>query len=241
MKSIQGLKSLSGTESPISKSRKPRITKVIVLILLLFTTLTLVVYDIRFNYDGYDILLRNRFTKLGFGIHYKEGFEIWHFAHTVHGGIAEKRLFPNFSQAEDKDGLEPYLFLDTSRNLNNTSDKESKKVVQDSMDWLTQDLEFWFQGYKTTYKDWIPFISEVAGRPALHKDSLLFLETYQRELEKEYGISLDGHNIKLKEFDDYFAKRAEKEGKDILMTALIKDFYVERGLLPKTQTGIKKP
>ena len=146
-----------------------------------------------------------------------------------------------FSQAEEEDGLEPYLFLDTPQSFDNASDKESEKVVQDSMDWLTQDLEFWFQGRQTTYRDWIPFISEVDGRPALHKDSFLFLETYQRELEKEYGVSLDGHKIKLKEFDDYFAKRAEKEGKDILMTTLIKDFYIERGLLSKTQAGIKKP
>ncbi len=209
---------MSGMANPMSKSRNLKIMKVIVVTLVLLIFVTLALYDIKFNYDGYDILLKNRFTKLGFGIEYKKGLGIWHFAHTVHGGIAEKRLFPNFSQAEDKDGLEPYLFLDTSRNFNNTSDKESKKVVQDSMDWLTQDLEFWFQGHKTTYKDWIPFISEVDGRPALHKDSLLFLETYQRELEKENGVNLDGHNIKLKEFDDYFTKRAEKEGKDILMT-----------------------
>lgn len=69
-----------------------KIMKFIILTLFLLSVITLIVYDIRFNHDGYDILLRNRFAKLGFGIDYKEGFEIWHFAHTVHGGIANKRL-----------------------------------------------------------------------------------------------------------------------------------------------------
>ena len=55
---------------------------------------------IKFNYDDYDILLKNRLTKLGFGIMYKEKFEIWHFAHTVHGGIAEKPLYPSISVDE---------------------------------------------------------------------------------------------------------------------------------------------
>lgn len=66
--------------------------KVFVLILLLFVIVVLAIYDINLNTNGYDILLRNRFTKLGFGVLYKNGFEIWHFAHTVHGGIAEKPL-----------------------------------------------------------------------------------------------------------------------------------------------------
>lgn len=71
--------------------------KALILTLLLVIVVTLVIYDIRFNYDGYDILLRNRLTKLGFGIDYREGFEIWHFAHTVHGGIAEKPLYPDIA------------------------------------------------------------------------------------------------------------------------------------------------
>ncbi|MBU4311657.1 MAG: hypothetical protein KJ706_02920 [Candidatus Omnitrophica bacterium] len=70
------------------------------LLSVIFITVTLAVYDIKFNYDDYDILLRNRLTKLGFGIMYKEKFEIWHFAHTVHGGIAEKLLYPNISVGE---------------------------------------------------------------------------------------------------------------------------------------------
>ena len=61
---------------------------------LIIPLLVSIVYDIKFDYDGYDILLHNRFTKLGFGIEYKKGFEIWHFTHTVHGGRAEKPLYP---------------------------------------------------------------------------------------------------------------------------------------------------
>ncbi len=86
-------------------SIKPKaILRVIIVSLLLFivsaTTITLCIYDIKFNYDDYDILLKNRLTKLGFGIMYKEKFEIWHFAHTVHGGIAEKPLYPSISVDE---------------------------------------------------------------------------------------------------------------------------------------------
>ena len=69
--------------------------KILILILFLVIVVILVVYDIRFSNDGYDILLHNRFTQLGFGINYKEGFEIWIFAKTVHGGIAERRFYPD--------------------------------------------------------------------------------------------------------------------------------------------------
>lgn len=66
--------------------------KIFILILLLLIVVASIVYNISLNYDGYDILLRNRFTKLGFGIMYKNSLEIWHFAHTIYGGKAEKRL-----------------------------------------------------------------------------------------------------------------------------------------------------
>lgn len=68
------------------------------------------IYDIRLNDDVFDILLKNRFTGLGFGIilcgnktatpqkqcmdDHKSSFEIWHFAHTVNGGLADNRLYP---------------------------------------------------------------------------------------------------------------------------------------------------
>lgn len=68
-------------------------------------TAILIVYDIRLDDDAYNLLLKNRFTGLGFGItlcneknrcmdDHKSKFEIWHFAHTVHGGLAENRLYP---------------------------------------------------------------------------------------------------------------------------------------------------
>jgi len=71
-----------------------KLALLVLALILVFLIGILVVYDIRFDVGGYDILLKNRFTGLGFGIDYREGFEIWHFAHTVHGGIAEKRLYP---------------------------------------------------------------------------------------------------------------------------------------------------
>ena len=81
--------------------------KIIALILLLLIILTLAVYDIKLNSDGYDILLRNRFTKLGFGIDYKDGLQIWHFARTVHGGRAgcrwrlQEAFEPTFIRSSD--------------------------------------------------------------------------------------------------------------------------------------------
>jgi hypothetical protein len=78
--------------------------KKIILSIGIISVVLFAVYDIRFNSDGYDILLKNRITKLGLGVtwcadnrcmeDHKSKFEIWHFAHTVHGGIAENRLYP---------------------------------------------------------------------------------------------------------------------------------------------------
>lgn len=53
----------------------------------------LAVYNIKFNSDDYDILLRNRFTKLGFGIDYKDGLGIWYFTHNACGGITANPLY----------------------------------------------------------------------------------------------------------------------------------------------------
>ena len=71
--------------------------KFIFIIVLLMITVLLVTFNIAINEDSYDILLKNRFTGLGFGVNYKDGFEIWHFAHTVHGGLAENRLYPKIN------------------------------------------------------------------------------------------------------------------------------------------------
>jgi hypothetical protein len=79
--------------------------KKIILSLGIILAVIFAVYDTKFNSDDYDILLKNRFTKLGFGVmfcgeknhcmeNHKSSFEIWHFAHTVHGGIADNRLYP---------------------------------------------------------------------------------------------------------------------------------------------------
>jgi hypothetical protein len=72
--------------------------------------IVLFVFDIRLDDNAYDVLLKNRFTGLGYGIDWcgnrtatpqkqcmkdhRSSFEIWDFAHTVHGGIAENRFYP---------------------------------------------------------------------------------------------------------------------------------------------------
>lgn len=75
-------------------NRPNKISIVLILVMALPAILFLLIYDIKFNYDSYDILFHNRISKLGFGIMYKKGFEVWQFAHTVHGGMAEKRFYP---------------------------------------------------------------------------------------------------------------------------------------------------
>ena len=87
--------------------------------------------------------------------------------------------------------------------------------------------------HSTTYGEWTPLITEIDGEPVVYHDSNLFHMAYTRELEKKYNVKIDCNGIMLKDFDEYFAKRAEKDGDDILVTTLIEDFYVERGLLPK--------
>ena len=107
--------------------------------------------------------------------------------------------------------------------------EEDEILTNEFLDML--NINLYFKGYSTTYGDWTPLITEIDGEPVVYHDSNLFLMAYERELEKKYGVELDGNNILLKDFDEYFAKRAEKEGHDILVTTLIEDFYVERGLL----------
>lgn len=63
------------------------------IILVSVFVVLLVIYDIRFHSDEYDILLRNRFTGLGFGVDYKTGLAVSIFAHTVHGGLAERHFY----------------------------------------------------------------------------------------------------------------------------------------------------
>jgi hypothetical protein len=70
-----------------------KITLSIAAALFLLISGIMVVFDIKPDSENYDILAKNRFTGLGFGIMYKEGLEIWEFAHTVHGGLAERCIF----------------------------------------------------------------------------------------------------------------------------------------------------
>ena len=246
--------------------------RVFILILLLLVTAILTVYDIQFNYDNYDILLHNRFTKLGFGIDYKEGFEIWHFAHTIHGGKAEKRLYPNVSinikslmektenqskiekeiaefasQHKDFEQYQPSMYEISLRpenenlslqELYDKAKEEDEATMNEFLD--MRNINLYFKGYNTTYGDWVPLITEIDGEPVVYHDSNLFHMAYTRELEKKYNVKIDCNGIMLKDFDEYFAKRAEKDGYDILVTILIEDFYVERGLLFQKEKAKRK-
>jgi len=139
--------------------------KIIALILLLLIILTLTVYDIKLNSDGYDILLRNRFTKLGFGIDFKGGLEIWHFAHTVHGGIAEKPLYPPAKR----------LFADT-KTYKVDLDNDGKKEIITTEGKIEEDVNFMIESIIT-----------VTSADRKHKDSFSMPE----RLEKIEFVSLN--------------------------------------------------
>ena len=102
-----------------------------------------------------------------------------------------------------------------------------KPTQEDWMDSLR--VSNYYKGYKTTYKDWTPFISEVNGESIILYKSLNFLFAYTRELEKKYNVKIDAENIQLKEFDEYFSKASD----DDLMIDLIEEFYIEKGLISK--------
>ena len=126
-------------------------------------------------------------------------------------------------------------FLDKAKSLRKKTEKKVaiNKFIDDML-----DVEYYFNGYNTTYKDWTPLITEIDEETIAYHDSNLFFMAYARELEKKYDVELlDDANILLRDFDEYFAKRAEKDGVDILMITLIEDFYIEKGLLPQK----KKP
>lgn len=75
-----------------------KILLITAILLITVFLLVIAICEIKFNYNGYDILLKNRFTELGqgwgYGIHYKGGLEVWIFARTVHGGLAERPIYP---------------------------------------------------------------------------------------------------------------------------------------------------
>lgn len=114
--------------------------------------------------------------------------------------------------------------------------EENKAAIEKSFNDIL-NAEYYFNGYKTTYKEWKPIISrlkeyKIGGNNTGLFDSFLFFEAYTKELEKEYNTNIDMDDIPLSRVNEYFAKRAEKDGYDILVTTLIEDFYIERGLLP---------
>ena len=69
--------------------------KIILWVTTIFIVIFLGLYKISFNIGGYDILIENRRNQnKGYGINYKNGFELSRFAENQHGGVAERRIFP---------------------------------------------------------------------------------------------------------------------------------------------------
>jgi len=85
--------------------------KSIILFCVILTVLSLSVYKATFNDDGYQILLKNRKTQLGYGINicskvdcmpdHRSKFEIWRFAKTERGEIAENPIYPRKKSGEE--------------------------------------------------------------------------------------------------------------------------------------------
>jgi len=69
-----------------------------IIIIVVACSLMLFFYDIKFNAGGYDILFSSRRSyDYGWGVKYKENFEIWQFAENLHGGSAENIIYPRYS------------------------------------------------------------------------------------------------------------------------------------------------
>lgn len=113
--------------------------------------------------------------------------------------------------------------------------------LEDEINVFIDDLlnvDYYFNGRKTTYKEWKPLISKlreykISGDNAGLFDSFCFFKAYTKELEKECNVSINMGDMSLSRVNEYFAKRVEKDGYDILMTSLIRDFYIDHGFLPK--------
>lgn len=140
--------------------------------------------------------------------------------------------------SEISENEELLRYLDKAKSLMENKkqelhDKETNDFIDEAL-----NVDFYFNGRETTYKEWRPLISKlkeykIGGNNIGLFDSLLFFEAYTKELEKEYSTNINIDDMPLSIINEYFAKRAEKDGYDILMTTLIRDFYVERALLPK--------
>ncbi len=111
---------------------------IVALFLSIVLNIILIVYDVRLDDDAYYVLLRNRFTGLGLGIElcnqkttpqkqcmndHKNSFEIWHFAHTVHGGVAGNRFYPSLEQKNNQIVTPSFTF--NKLQYNPTSDPQT--------------------------------------------------------------------------------------------------------------------
>ena len=74
-----------------------KILLIVILSIIFLCFLPLVIYSVTLNAENsvYDILLESRVNDTdGYGIKYKESFEIWRFAEFGKGGLTEKKVFP---------------------------------------------------------------------------------------------------------------------------------------------------
>ena len=151
----------------------------------------------------------------------------------IAGFASQHKDFEQYRSSMYEISLRPENENLSLQELYNKAKEEERRTMNEFLDLL--NINLYFKGYRTTYGDWTPLITEIDGEPVVYHDSNLFHMAYTRELEKKYNVKIDCNNIMLKDFDEYFAKRAEKDGYDILVTTLIEDFYVERGLLPQKE------
>ena len=74
-----------------------RIAITTIIIIVIACGLMLSFYDIKSNTGGYDILFSSRRNhNCGWGLKYKEGFEVWQFAENIHKGSFEHIVYPRY-------------------------------------------------------------------------------------------------------------------------------------------------
>jgi|GEM_PF-6830336 len=241
--------------------------KIIALILLSLIILTLTVYDIKLNSDGYDILLRNRFTKLGFGIDYKDGLQIWHFARTVHGGRAEKPLYPSVIEFVS-DNLQPVRVIKADFNSDRIQEIVTLKQKDDEkLQCADYDLEIVSKGKTFLIKDVImgespairglekitispkisPFIG-VSYHCGMHSWGLDLYSFNGKQIKEAGTFGSDAPSIQLKDVDNDGVNEIIEEGRDWDSDNSIKDSIIythkyngnEWELISKYETRTKK-
>ncbi len=70
--------------------------KILIAIIIVPVIIFIGFYDIKFlsNNSCYDIMVLNRWNRnYGWGVVYREGFEIWQFSENIHRGMAECRIY----------------------------------------------------------------------------------------------------------------------------------------------------